>query len=262
MQDASVRLTVNDGIASLTLNRPAAMNALDLEMAKALLDSALQCDETSTVRAVVISGEGKFFCAGGDVKRFAKEGERLPSYVKEITTYLHAAISCLTRMNAPVIAAVEGSAAGGGMSLACACDLVIAGESARFTAAYTHIGLTPDGSLTYSLPRLVGVRRALELVLTNRTLSAAEAREWGLVTTVTPDGQARERAEALARQLAVGPTLAFGGAKRLIHQSMTESLETQMMAESQSIAAMTTTQDGHEGLAAFVAKRKPNFVGK
>ena len=262
--DATVLLDIRDDIAHIILNRPGAMNALNLEMAKELLDAAMQCDETTGVRAVVIAGAGKMFCAGGDVKRFGAEDadEQLPTYVRAITTYLHAAISSLARMNAPVIAAVEGSAAGGGMSLALACDLIIAAESARFTAAYTRIGLCPDGSMTYSLSRLVGVRRALELTLTNRTLTAAEALDWGIVTAVAPDGEALLRADELARQFAQGPTLAYGATKRLIHAGWSETLETQMLAESQAISAMSGTADASEGMAAFLAKRAPEFKGK
>jgi 2-(1,2-epoxy-1,2-dihydrophenyl)acetyl-CoA isomerase len=260
--DSTVLLEIRDGVAHITLNRPEAMNALNLEMARALLDAAMRCDETSGVRAVVLSGAGKTFCAGGDVKRFVMEDAQLPAYVRAITTYLHAAISCLARMNAPVIAAVEGSAAGGGMSLALACDLVIAAESARFTSAYTRIGLCPDGSMTYSLARLVGMRRALELTLTNRALSASEALDWGIVTAVAPDGEALNQAEAMAGQLAQGPTLAFGMTKRLLHAGWTESLETQMAAESQAIAAMAATADAREGMSAFTGKRKPEFTGK
>ncbi len=262
--DATVLLDIRDDIAHIILNRPGAMNALNLEMAKALLDAAMRCDETTGVRAVVIAGAGKTFCAGGDVKRFGAEDadEQLPIYVRAITTYLHAAISSLARMNAPVIAAVEGSAAGGGMSLALACDLIIAAESARFTAAYTRIGLCPDGSMTYSLSRLVGMRRALELTLTNRTLTAAEALDWGIVTAVAPDGEALLRADELARQFAQGPTLAYGATKRLIHAGWSETLETQMLAESQAISAMAGTADASEGMAAFLAKRAPEFRGK
>lgn len=262
MADTRVLLDIRDNVAHITLNRQDAMNALDLEMAKELLDIAMRCDETTGVRAVVLSGAGKMFCAGGDVKRFVTEGKQLPTYVRAITTYLHAAISCLARMNAPVIAAVEGSAAGGGMSLALACDLVIAAESARFMAAYTRIGLCPDGSMTYTLSRLVGLRRALELTLTNRTLTAREALDWGIITAVAPDGEAVRHADALAGQLAQGPTQAFGATKRLIHQGWTESLETQMMAESQAIAAMAGTADANEGMTAFTAKRAPAFTGK
>ena len=263
-KDATVLLDIRDDIAHIILNRPGAMNALNLEMAKALLDAAMRCDETTGVRAVVIAGAGKTFCAGGDVKRFGAvdADEQLPTYVRAITTYLHAAISALARMNAPVIAAVEGSAAGGGMSLALACDLIIAAESARFTAAYTRIGLCPDGSMTYSLSRLVGVRRALELTLTNRTLTAAEALDWGIVTAVVPDGEALLRADELAHQFAQGPTLAYGATKRLIHAGWSETLETQMMAESQAISTMAATADAHEGMAAFLARRAPEFKGK
>ena len=262
--DAPVLLDIQDAIAHITLSRPTAMNALNLEMAKALLDAAMRCDETTGVRAVVLSGAGKMFCAGGDVRQFVNmtEGARLPTYVRAITTYLHAAISCLARMNAPVIAAVEGGAAGGGMSLALACDLVIAAESARFTAAYTRIGLCPDGSMTYTLARLVGMRRALELTLTNRALTAREALDWGMISVVAPDGEALRQADALASQFAQGPTLAYGATKRLIHQGWSETLETQMMAESQAIAAMSATADASEGMRAFLAKRQPEFTGK
>lgn len=264
MPEHTVLLDIRDDIAHITLNRPAAMNALNLEMARELLDVAMRCDETTGVRAVVLVGAGKMFCAGGDVKRFVTEaeGEQLPTYVRGITTYLHGAISCLARMNAPVIAAVEGSAAGGGMSLALACDLVIAAESSRFTAAYTRIGLCPDGSMTYMLARLVGMRRALELTLTNRTLTAQQALDWGMITAVAPDGEAASRADELARQFAQGPTLAYGATKRLLHQGWTEGLETQMMAESQAIAAMSGTSDAREGMIAFTTKRAPNFMGK
>ena len=260
--DAIALLDIHDAIAHITLNRPAAMNALNLEMARALLDVAMRCDETTGVRAVVLSGAGKMFCAGGDVKQFVTESDHLPTYVRAITTYLHAAISCFARMNAPVIAAVEGGAAGGGMSLALACDLVIAAESARFTAAYTRIGLCPDGSMTYTLSRLIGMRRALELTLTNRALSAQEALDWGMITAVAPDGEALRQADALAEQFAQGPTLAYGATKRLLHQGWTESLETQMAAESHAIAAMSATADASEGMRAFLAKRAPEFTGK
>lgn len=262
MQYTHVLLEIRENIAYLTLNRPEMLNALSLELAKDLMLAAMECDEKPAIRAVVVAGAGKAFCAGGDIKNFAAEGEHLPGYLKEITTYFHTAVSCLTRMNAPVIAAVQGSVAGGGMSLACACDLVVAAESARFTAAYTRLGLTPDGSLTYVLPRLIGMKRALELTLTNRTLSAQEAYQWGIVTTVVPDDQLQERAEALARQLSTGATTAFGVTKRLIHQGWIESLETQMMHESYAISSAGGSADAQEGITAFLSKRSPVFKGK
>jgi 2-(1,2-epoxy-1,2-dihydrophenyl)acetyl-CoA isomerase len=193
------------------------------------------------------------------LKSFAAQGDHLPYHLKEVTTYLHAAMSRFARMDAPVIAAVNGTAAGAGMSLVCACDLVLAAESARFTMAYTRAGLSPDGSSTYFLPRLVGLRRALELALTNRLLSAREAQEWGIVTRVVPDANLVTETESLASQLASGATMALGTAKRLLQSGWTETLETQMEHEAQSIAAIGHTADAREGITAFLEKRVPQF---
>lgn len=168
----------------------------------------------------------------------------------------HAAVSRLTRMDPPVIAAVNGTAAGAGMSLACACDLVLAAESARFTMAYTKVGLTPDGSSTYFLSRLVGLRRALELALTNRVLSAQEAFDWGIVSRVVADGELMAQADALAADLASGAA-ALGASKRLLYGGWTETLETQLEHESQTISDISRTKDGKEGIATFLEKRAP-----
>jgi 2-(1,2-epoxy-1,2-dihydrophenyl)acetyl-CoA isomerase len=252
---------VRDGVATITLNRPDAANSMNLELSKELMDAALRCDEDPSVRAVIITGVGRMFSAGGDVKGFNMQGERLPYHLKEVTVYLHAAVSHFTRMGAPVIAAINGTAAGGGMGLVCCADIVLAAESARFTMAYTAAGLTPDMSTTYYLPRLVGMRRALELTLTNRVLSAQEALEWGLVTRIAPDIGLMEQAQELARQLASGPTLALKAAKRLLYNGWTESLETQMELESRSISDMGRTADTREGIAAFVEKRQPKYTG-
>jgi len=186
-----VKFELRNHVAHVTLNRPDAFNSMNRELCIELMHAALRCDEDPAVRAVVLSGAGRAFSGGGDLKTFSTLGKALPSYVKEVTTFLHAAISRFARMDAPVIAAVHGSAAGGGFSLAISCDLVIAAESAKFTMAYTKAGLTPDGSSTYFLPRLVGLRRAQELALTNRVLSAREALEWGIVTRVVPDDRLR-----------------------------------------------------------------------
>ena len=180
--------------------------------------------------------EGLAF-AGGDVKDFVDNLPRIGILVKELTTYLHGAVSRLCRADKPVIMAVNGVAAGGGLSFALSGDVVVAAESARFTMAYSRIAATPDGSSSYFLPRLVGLRRALELYLTNRVLSAREALDWGLVTRVVPDAELGAAVGALARELAQGPSRAFGQAKRLFHQSTWESLETQMELEAQAIAA-------------------------
>ncbi|HEV8716653.1 MAG TPA: enoyl-CoA hydratase-related protein [Candidatus Binatia bacterium] len=253
---------IRDHIARITLNRPEAANALNLEMSKDLMHAALQCSEDPNIRAVIITGAGRMFSGGGDLKSFAAQGEHMPYHLKEVTTYLHAAVSRFTRMDASVIAAVNGTAAGAGLSLVCSCDLVLAAESAKFTMAYTRVGLTPDGSSTYFLPRIVGLKRALELTLTNRLFSAQEAQEWGIVTKVVPDANLQTEADALAAQLASGAIGALGAAKRLLHSGWNETLETQMELEAQAIAVRAHTADGREGIAAFLEKRAPQFKGQ
>jgi 2-(1,2-epoxy-1,2-dihydrophenyl)acetyl-CoA isomerase len=222
----------------------------------------MKCDEDPLIRAVLITGAGPMFCAGGDLKSLADKGENISHHLKELTTYLHVAMSFLVRMDPPVVAAVHGSAAGAGMSLACACDMVLAAESAGFTLAYTRLGLTPDGGASYTLPRLVGLKRTLELALTNRLLSAEEAFNWGIVTRVLPEKDLIREATALAGRLAAGPTKAFGATKRLLQSSLTDSFEAQMKNESRSISEMARTADGREGVSAFVGKRTPNFKGQ
>lgn len=254
---------VRDNVAHITLNRPNAANAVNLELAREMYEVTLQAAEDASVRAVLLAGSGKIFCAGGDLKAFASQPpEKLPAYVKQVTFFLHKAVSHLARMKAPVVGAISGSAGGAGMSLACACDLVIAGESARMVLAYTRAGLVLDGSSTYFLPRIVGLRRAMEIALTNPVLSAHQAHELGIVTRVVPDAELMAQAEALAKELASGPTLAFRGVKRLLQESATNSLEDQMELESDTIGEVARTADAHEGIAAFLAKRAPRFRGQ
>jgi 2-(1,2-epoxy-1,2-dihydrophenyl)acetyl-CoA isomerase len=261
-RSSTVLCDVQNNVARITLDRREAANAIDLNLARKLMHAVLRCDDDPAVRAVVITGSGSTFCVGGDLKSFAAHGERLSLHLKEVTTYLHAAVSRLTRMDPPVIAAVNGTAAGAGMSLACACDLVLAAESARFTMAYTKVGLTPDGSSTYFLPRLVGLRRALELTLTNRVLSAEEALDWGIVSRVVPEAELMAEAEALATDLASGATAALGASKRLLYEGWTETLGTQLEYEGQTISDISRTADGKEGVAAFLEKRAPKFKGE
>lgn len=254
-------LTRANNVATITLNRPDAFNAFNLKLGREIFDAALEVDEDADVRCVVITGAGKAFCGGGDVKEFVDNLPRIGTHIKELTTYLHGAVSRLARADKPVIVAVNGIAAGGGFALALTGDMVIAAESAKFTMAYSKIAATPDGSSSYFLPRLVGLRRALDLYLTNRVLSAREALEWGLVTRVTPDAELKGAVDTLARELAAGPTKAFGAAKRLFHQSTWESLETQMELESQAIAKSGHTADFREGVTAFANKKAPVFRG-
>jgi 2-(1,2-epoxy-1,2-dihydrophenyl)acetyl-CoA isomerase len=256
-----IELHREGAVAHLVLNRPQAANAVDLTMARELLAAALEIDEDPSVRCVLLRAHGKMFCAGGDLGSFAQAGDGMPALVKEMTISLHAAISRLTRMRAPVVAAVHGAAAGAGFSLVCAADLAVIAESAKMTLAYTRAGLTPDGSSTYFLPRLIGRKRTLELMLTNRTLSAAEALDWGLVNQVVPDDELLPTAETLAATLAAGPTEAFGGVKRLVLHSASQTLESQMELESQAIADAARSHDAQEGIAAFFAKRRADFTG-
>jgi 2-(1,2-epoxy-1,2-dihydrophenyl)acetyl-CoA isomerase len=249
-------------VATLTLNRPDAYNALNLPLGRELFAAALELDEDPDVRCIVITGRGRAFCAGGDVKDFVDNLGRIGTHIKELTTYLHGAISRLCRSDKPVIMAVNGVAAGGGLSLALAGDLVLAAESAKFTMAYSRIAASPDGSSSYFLPRLVGLRRAMELYFTNRVLAAREAADWGLITRAVPDADLGREVDALARELAQGPTRAFGIAKRLLHQSTWESLETQMELEAQGIAACGHTEDFRGGVTAFAQKKPATFRGR
>src|SRR5256885_6866575 len=262
MNFESLILDRRDGVATITLNRPDAFNALTLGLGRELFHAALEVDEDPTVRCVVVTGAGRAFCAGGDVRDFADNLEHIGVLIKELTTYLHGTVSRFCRSDKPVIMGVNGVAAGGGLSFALSGDLVIAAESARLTMAYSKIAATPDGSSSYFLPRLVGLRRAMELYFTNRVLSAREALEWGLVTRVVPDAELKSAVDALARELAQGPSKAFGGAKRLFHQSTWESLETQMELEAQAIAASGRTEDFKNGVRAFANKKTPTFEGR
>jgi 2-(1,2-epoxy-1,2-dihydrophenyl)acetyl-CoA isomerase len=258
----SLLYEVKDGVATLTLNRPDAYNALNLGLARDLFHATLEADEDGAVRCIVVTGAGKAFCAGGDVKDFADNPDRIGILIKELTTYLHGSVSRLARSLKPVIMAVNGIAAGGGMSFALGGDLVVAAESAKFTMAYSRIAASPDGSSSYFLPRLIGLRRALELHYTNRVLGAREAMEWGLVNRVHADAEFGAAVRALALELAQGPTLAFGRAKLLFHQSTQESLETQMELEAQAIAASGHTEDFRTGVTAFARKQPATFKGR
>ena len=257
-----ITFEIEDGVGLICLNRPNDGNALIPEMARELLDAANRCDEDLEVRAVVLTGKGKMFCAGGDLKAFAAQGENVSLYTKDITQAFHAAISRFNWMDAPVVGAVNGTAAGGGFSLALTTDIAIAAESAKFTMAYTNAGLTPDGGSSYFLARMVGLRRAKEMALLNPVLSARQAMAWGLVNQVVADDQVLTTALEIAHQLAKGPTRSIGEAKRLILSGATESLESQMEKETRAIAVMAGSTDGREGIAAFIAKRTAEFHGK
>ena len=250
-------------VAVVTLDRPDAANALNPQMAADLADAAVACDADDSIRAVVLTGAGdKLFCGGGDLRSFAEAGDGARAMVLEMTKNLHSAVSRFARLDAPVLVALNGTAGGGGMSLALAGDLMFAAESAKLTMAYTRAGLSPDGSSTYFLARIVGLRRAAELALLNRVLSAQEALEWGLVNRVLPADELMPAALETAERLAAGPTRAFGTAKRLLLDGFAQSLDTQMEYESRGIADCLSSADGREGVRAFLDKRKPAFEGR
>ena len=252
---------VADGVATITFNRPESANALSPQMAAELNQVSLEIDSDPQVRAVVITGKGRMFCAGGDLRAISAAGDAARTVILGMTGDLHLAISRLSRHAAPVIGAVNGTAAGAGFSLVMMCDLVISAAGAVYTMAYTNAGLAPDGSSTFFMPRRIGDRRTRELMLTNRVLTAAEALDWGMVNQVVENDKVLPEALALARKLAAGPTLAYGRVKDLLNASFDNGLETQMELESRAIADMVGTADGREGMSAFLSKRKPEFKG-
>lgn len=262
MSYETLNFEVQDGVACITFNRPQVGNALSLKMAKEFSDAAIRCDDDPAIRAVVLTGAGKLFCAGGDLGAFVAAGASANSLVKVMAGDLHMALSRLARMAPPVIAAVNGAAGGAGFSIVMAADIAIAAQNAKFAMAYTNAGLSPDGSSTFYMPRKIGDRRARELMLTNRVLSAAEALEWGVVNQVVADGEALAAAMVLAKRLAAGPTRAYGAVKALLNESFEHGLESQMELEARRIAEMVVSEDGQEGIKAFVEKRKPAFSGR
>jgi 2-(1,2-epoxy-1,2-dihydrophenyl)acetyl-CoA isomerase len=257
MSTSTVDVETRGSVAIVTLNRPAQANTLNLQMGMDLLAAAMTCARSPAVRAVVLTGAGKNFCFGGDLHGMTAKGG-VDAYLRELTSYLHAAISLFVRMDPPVIVAARGTAAGAGIGLVAMADLAVAAESAKFTLAYTNTGLTPDAGSSFLLPRAIGARRAMELMLMNRVLSAPEALSWGLVNRVVPDSKVLDEALAIAAQLAAGPTRAFGKVKRLIAQSL-GGFESQMVLEAETIAAQAASAEGEEGINAFLEKRQPVF---
>jgi len=248
-------------VATLTLNRPLQMNAIDLDMAKALYEASLGIADHPTVRALIITGAGeKAFCAGGDLSAFDKHGESVGTHLREVTHYLHGAISHFARMTLPIITAVNGVTAGGGLAFLGFPQHVLAADSARFVSAYTKAGLSPDGSSTWYLPRLIGVRRAQEFIFMNRMLTAEEAVEWGLINKTVKGSNLMDEAGSAAEMLAEGPRMAYGRIKDLLNNSLTTPLETQMDHEARYLACSAQSPDGQAGIKAFLTKTEPHFI--
>ena len=255
----TLTLDIADGIATVTLEQGPA-NALNAEMAQEVFDVSIRCGAPD-VRAVVFTASGKMFCGGGDLAEMDAVEDK-HAHLTRMATMLHAGLIRLAHIDAPVIMAVNGVAGGGGFSMVLSGDYVIASEKAKFISAYTASGLTPDGSSTYFLAKHVGLLRAKELMLTNRLLTAQEAMEWGLVNKVVSSESLLDEAKALATQFAQGPTKALGGVKRLLDTAYSEAIEAQLDKETRGIADSMLTEDGPAGIAAFLAKKKPRFVGR
>lgn len=256
-------LSLDDGIARLTLNRPEASNGMSLELLKGLHSAVMLCHGQKDVRAVLLTGAGRNFCAGGDVHAFAAMGEELPAYNRQATAYLQSVVGGLIRLEAPVVAAVQGYAAGGGgFGLVCAVDFVVAAESAKFLTGATRVGMAPDAGVSVTLTRLVGFRRAMEILMTNPVLSAAEAKALGLVNKVVPDDTLSDAALELARTLAAGAPKALAATKRLLWNGIGLSVEAGMPEEARTVCELSGTADAREGLAAVIGRRPPVFTGR
>jgi 2-(1,2-epoxy-1,2-dihydrophenyl)acetyl-CoA isomerase len=258
-----VLLSVDGGVAHVRLNRPEASNGLDVTLLRALHGALMSCHANPDVKVVLFSGAGKHFCAGGDVKDFASKGAALPDYLREATSWLGICTQALISLPAPVVTMVQGFAAGGGgIGLVCASDIVIAAESSRFMSGATRVGMAPDGGSTVTLAELIGLRKAMEFVLTNPVYTATEALDAGLVTRVVPDERLNEEGEALARELAAGPSLALAATKRLMWDGIGRSVEQALPDESRTVSQLSGTEDAREGLAAVIEKRAPEYKGR
>ena len=257
----TIELELDESLAKLTIDRPDNANAMNLKFMQELASATRTIMHDPTVRAVLITGNGRFFSAGGDLGSFAEDMDAIAPKLQELAMHLHVAISNLARLKCPVIAAVNGPCAGAAVGLVSACDLVLAAENASFTIAYPGIGFSPDGGTSWLLPRRIGDLRTRELMFTNRKLGATEAKEWGLVNSVLPGDNLHAEAEALAKQMATGPTQAFARMKALLADSFEQGLEKHLELEARSLVQSTATEDGKEGVTAFIEKRQPRFTG-
>ena len=263
---ADLDVTLENGIATLTMNRPEARNALSMDMRSMLTDTLHDLEHDASVRCVVLRGEGDHFMAGGDVKGMFDAFSQTPEQIRKAFVLrihdLHPIMFAMQRMAKPVVASVRGAAAGAGVSLALACDLVICSDDAFFTLAYCNIGTSPDGSATYQLPRTLGIKKAMEMALLGDRYTAAQALDMGLVNWVVPGDELEAETAKLAGRLAQGPTFVYGKAKQLLYKSVERQFEAQLQAEGEAFAECASRNDFKEGVTAFVEKRKPNFTGE
>lgn len=250
---------LHGGLLEVTLNRPDAYNALNLEMMSQLAETLSSAAADDAVKGIVISGKGKAFCSGGDLKWISQQTEEEGSVLYRLAPQFHLSIVEIRRMPKPVVAAINGIAAGGGFSLALACDFRVMGRSAVLRQAYTSSGLSIDGGGSFALPRLVGLARAMEIMAFDEPISSTQALDWGLVTKVVADKEVLSEAFSMLERLAQGALHSFAWSKKLMTDSFNNTLETQLELERQGISDCATQPNGQEGIKAFVEKRKPSF---
>jgi 2-(1,2-epoxy-1,2-dihydrophenyl)acetyl-CoA isomerase len=253
-----ILLTIDQGVAEIRFNRPDRLNAIDMGISEGFRDIVGRIVQDAEVRAVLLSGEGPAFMAGGDLGWFRNAQDR-PKATLALISPMHEGLAALARSGLPTVAALQGAVAGAGMSLALAVDLAVAADNAKFNLAYINVGTNPDCGGSWMLPRLVGLRRALEIALLSDTLDAARALELGLVNRVVPLAEVHEAALGLARRLASGPAKAIASTKALLLAAGANDFETHLNAEMQGFAALSSTPDFHEALEAFFGKRRPRF---
>jgi 2-(1,2-epoxy-1,2-dihydrophenyl)acetyl-CoA isomerase len=260
----TIQLQVDDAVAQITLNRPERLNAWNQQFGEELREAILSDAADPAVRAVLITGAGRGFSSGADLKdtlERASSGEEVPDVGRLLRERYHPIIKGIRELPKPVVAAVNGPAVGIGCSLALACDLIWAAESAIFGLAFVNIGLAPDGGSTFLVPAAVGKARALEMALLGEPLPASRALEWGLINRVVPDGKLMEEASELARRMARGPTRSYANSKRALNNSVLKIMDEQLDLEAQIQGEMAATGDFAEGVRAFIEKREPAFQG-
>lgn len=261
--EGPVLLSLEGNVARIRLNRPKQSNGISIALLEALHTAVMTCHGDPRIRAVLLTGEGQNFCAGGDVKEFASKGEALPDFLRKATAYLQISAAGLIHLDAPVVAAVQGYAAGGGgLGLVCASDFVVAARSSKYLAGATRVGMAPDAGVSVSLPRLIGFRRAMDLVMTNRVVDAQEALEIGLVSKVVDDDDLEAAALGLAQELANGAPKALAGTKRLLWAGLGLGIDACLPEEARTVSELSGTADSREGLAAVIERRAPRFVGR
>ena len=246
-------------ILEIAINRPEVYNALNLDVMVTLSDALASAATNESIKGVMLTGKGKAFCAGGDLKWISQQVDNAGATLHRLAPQFHMAITEIRHMGKPVVAAINGIAAGGGFSLALACDFRVMAESTTLRQAYSSSGLSIDGGGTFALPRLVGLARALEIAAFDQPISSAQALEWGLVTKVVPDSEVQNEALSMLQGLAKSALHSFAWSKRLLTESLNNTLETQLELERQGISDCALHPNGQEGLKAFLEKRKPVF---